>query len=190
MTEATETREATLDDVVTFQRIAAAYRARTFAPREVTFPGDEGTRLRVRNLPEHELDQCRIGAISHAKEHRVDVVVDQGAIVERERIRLIVWRAFITTADVKGEQVRFFATPSDVRDGLDETTVNSLYQIYCDHTAEIADAMVPSDEAIDKAIETTIAGNEHTAEFFIRVLNGPGLRVVAARLFERLRHER
>lgn len=190
MTEAIETKAAPNDDAVTFQSVVAAYRARTFAPREVTFPGDEGTRLRVRLLTERELDKCRIGAVSYVKEHRVDTVVDRDDTLERERIRQIIWNAFIATADVKGEQVRFFATPSDVRDTLDPTTIDRLYEIYLNHQAEIADAAVPSEETLEKAIDTALAGTEHTVEFFLRALNGPGLRAVAALLFARLRQER
>ncbi len=180
-----ETRER--ESGPTFADIRAAYRARVFAPSEITFPG-ESTKLRIRLLTEWETDQARIAAVSHVKEHRIDTLVDSDHVLDREVKRAILWRALLTSSDVKGEQVRFFGVPSELRDDVDTTTLDRLFELYLDHQADVVIDSMPSADTLDQ----TIGAGLKSAEMFGALLSkfdGPALRALASRMLERIRQK-
>lgn len=166
----------------TFDQIADAYRARTFAAREARFPGEAAT-VHVKLLSEREMDLARIDAIAYVKENRVDTVVDRDETLDRETRRQILHEAFVH--EHEGRWVPFISTPSKVRE-LDALTVDRLFEIYLDHQAAIVDASMPTAEQLDAAINVSLEAGEVGQQALAATLDARALRALVLRLFARV----
>ncbi|MCA9608726.1 MAG: hypothetical protein KC619_24145 [Myxococcales bacterium] len=180
------TKTEELRDNPTWLDVGPGFRRKTFTPRVVAFPGDARVRIRVRVLSEHELDLARVRALEHCVKHRVDIVADERAVFEREVKRQIVWWAFLSEKPVEGEEARFFAKQSDVRDDLDRNTLDDLFDLYLDVQAEVTlSQRTLAAEVADKAIAV---GRKDPAGFEVLLASADAssLRVLAKRLLARL----
>lgn len=126
-----------------FLRISKMLEGRR-AVRVMQFPSIDADEMvadiGVRILTEEDIDACHLEAIQYIRAkaktlnlETADVMDVDPEILDRERIRGIVWKAFVQPApDEHGKYTPFFPSMRAVRQ-LDTVIVKTLFDIYLDH---------------------------------------------------------